>query len=291
MEHMMSKATQVSQKWLPKSQEPPATSVTAFQGITKRATQRSEMASDSTNQLVTLLRRCRKRRMARHTSALPSSVLSTRAPSRHPVSARSTRGPAPSAALPIGGAAPQQGPAPLPPAPPASAAPGCGSGRPRGHLCPLPSVCPRRLGLSRATHPPAAGASPLASRLAAAAPGARRAEPSRRGAGAPGGGEPSAAERGRAEAPGEGAPRSARRARTERRRLRCPRPPRSRTERGPAGKGSRARPDRAEGAFSTASPWEEPFPSPLPVPAQVSGERHDLAVPSVSFWRLRSQPG
>lgn len=170
----MSKATQVSQKRLPKSQRPPATSVTAFQGITRRATQRSEMASDSTNQLVTLARRWRKRRTAKHTSVLPTSVLSTRAPSRHPVRARSARGPPPAAAFPIRGdpwLGPRGSAGPTPPeegsAPGAAAASadeklpegatgplaagavrGWEGSRPRGHLCP--------------SRPPAASVSPAA---------------------------------------------------------------------------------------------------------------------------------
>lgn len=165
MEHMMSKATHVSQKRLPKIQEPPATSVTAFQGITRSARQRSETASDSTNQLVTLARRWRNRRTARHTSALPTSVPSTSAPSTHPVRARSARGPPPTAASPIGafcprvrtalGALPRRKswPRPLEPsvAPvgvtlpegrrdPRQPAPSAGGrGRPRGHLQPPPA--------------------------------------------------------------------------------------------------------------------------------------------------------
>lgn len=80
------------------------------------------MASDSTNQLVTLVRRWRKRRTARHTSALPTSVLSTRAPSRHPVRACSARGLSPATAFPISSTTP------------AAAAPPGGRARP-GRSC------------------------------------------------------------------------------------------------------------------------------------------------------------
>lgn len=176
----MSKATQVSQKRLPKSQEPPATSVTAFQGITRRATQRSETASDSTNQLVTLARRWRNRRTARQTSALPTSVPSTRAPSRHPVRARSARGPPPAAAA-----------FPIRAAPPAAAAPPAGQRRPccpGGRAGPAPPGPPRRGGAGPAGsrrrprpggRPPAGASLPAAACLSFPRGGGRRGGPAR----------------------------------------------------------------------------------------------------------------
>lgn len=72
VEHMMSKATQMLQKD-PKGQKP-AISATAFQGMTKTATKRSDTAKEMTKKLVTLDRRCRNRMTAAQTSTFPRSV-------------------------------------------------------------------------------------------------------------------------------------------------------------------------------------------------------------------------
>ncbi|EDL37552.1 mCG1046237 [Mus musculus] len=72
VEHMMSKATQMSQN-APKGQYP-ATSATAFQGMTSNATKRSETARDTMKMLVILARRWRLRTIAAHTRTLPSKV-------------------------------------------------------------------------------------------------------------------------------------------------------------------------------------------------------------------------
>ncbi|EDL99999.1 rCG35929 [Rattus norvegicus] len=76
VEHMMSKATQMSQN-VPKGQYP-ATSATAFQGMTSNATKRSETARDTMKMLVILARRWRLRTMAAHTSTFPSKVQTIR---------------------------------------------------------------------------------------------------------------------------------------------------------------------------------------------------------------------
>lgn len=255
------------------------------------------MASDSTNQLVTLLRRWRKRRMARHTSALPSSVPSTRAPSRHPVSARSTHGPPPGAALPIGGAAPAPPAAPAGgTAPEAAAGPppasGCASGRPRGHLCPPPSVCPAAARAVPGYSP--AGCRGLASRRPARrrrsrGPGGGAVPPRPRG----GSGRRRGPLGGRA---GPGWDRGSRAFRPQRRDRAAAAPGRS-GARGPRAAGpSGGRPGRDGALFPSArgelSPQHRPGKSPLPVLSlylsKCPGRGTTWRSPSVSFWRPRS---
>lgn len=72
VEHMMSKATQMLQKD-PKGQKP-AISATAFQGMTRTATKRSDTAKEMTKKLVTLDLRCRNRMTAAQTRVLPRRV-------------------------------------------------------------------------------------------------------------------------------------------------------------------------------------------------------------------------
>lgn len=72
VEHMMSKATQMLQKD-PKGQKP-AISATAFQGMTKTATKRSDTAKEMTKKLVTLDRRWRNLITAAQTSVFPRRV-------------------------------------------------------------------------------------------------------------------------------------------------------------------------------------------------------------------------
>lgn len=86
VEHMMSHANQVLQN-PPKGQKP-ATSVTAFHGITNSATRRSDRARDTMKMLVALARRCRKRKTAAHTIKLPKSVQMMSRARTHPVRAR-----------------------------------------------------------------------------------------------------------------------------------------------------------------------------------------------------------
>lgn len=82
----MSKATQVSQKE-PNGQKP-AISVTAFHGITKMATKRSDTASEITKKLVTLERRCRNLVTAAQTSVFPSKVVRMSSERKQPVRTR-----------------------------------------------------------------------------------------------------------------------------------------------------------------------------------------------------------
>lgn len=89
VEHMMSKAIQVSQK-LPKIQHP-ATSDIAFHGITRTATNRSDTANEMTKKLVTLDRRCLNLITAAQTSVFPRSVETIRMNRTQPVSARTLR--------------------------------------------------------------------------------------------------------------------------------------------------------------------------------------------------------
>lgn len=72
VEHMMSKATQMLQKD-PKGQKP-AISATAFQGMTKTATKRSDTAKEMTKKLVTLDLRCRNLMTAAQTKVFPRRV-------------------------------------------------------------------------------------------------------------------------------------------------------------------------------------------------------------------------
>lgn len=72
VEHMMSKATQMLQKD-PKGQKP-AISATAFQGMTRTATKRSDTAKEMTKKLVTLDRRWRNLITAAQTSVFPRRV-------------------------------------------------------------------------------------------------------------------------------------------------------------------------------------------------------------------------
>lgn len=82
----MSKATQVSQKE-PNGQNP-AISDTAFHGITKIATKRSDTASDITKKLVTLERRCRNLVTAAQTRVFPSKVVRISSERKQPVRTR-----------------------------------------------------------------------------------------------------------------------------------------------------------------------------------------------------------
>lgn len=82
----MSKATQVSQKE-PNGQNP-AISVTAFHGITKMATKRSDTAKDIIKKLVTLERRCRNLVTAAQTRVLPSKVVRMSSERKQPVRTR-----------------------------------------------------------------------------------------------------------------------------------------------------------------------------------------------------------
>lgn len=82
----MSKATQVSQKE-PNGQNP-AISVTAFQGITKMATNRSDTASEITKKLVTLERRWRNLVTAAQTRVFPSKVVRMSSERKQPVRTR-----------------------------------------------------------------------------------------------------------------------------------------------------------------------------------------------------------
>lgn len=82
----MSKATQVSQKE-PNGQNP-AISVTAFQGMTRMATKRSDTASEITKKFVTFERRCRNLVTAAQTSVFPSRVVRMSNERKQPVSTR-----------------------------------------------------------------------------------------------------------------------------------------------------------------------------------------------------------
>lgn len=86
VEHMISKATQMSQND-PKGQKP-TISVTAFQGMTKMATNRSDTASEMTKKLVTLERRWRNLVTAAQTSIFPSRVERMRRDRKQPVRTR-----------------------------------------------------------------------------------------------------------------------------------------------------------------------------------------------------------
>lgn len=86
VEHIMSKATQVSQKE-PNGQNP-AISVTAFHGMTKMATKRSDTASEITKKLVTFERRCRNLVTAAQTSVFPSKVVRMSSERKQPVRTR-----------------------------------------------------------------------------------------------------------------------------------------------------------------------------------------------------------
>lgn len=86
VEHIISKATQVSQNE-PNGQNP-AISVTAFQGMTKMATKRSDTASEITKKLVTLERRCRNLVTAAQTRVFPSRVVRMSSERKQPVSTR-----------------------------------------------------------------------------------------------------------------------------------------------------------------------------------------------------------
>lgn len=86
VEHMISKATQMSQNE-PNGQKP-ATSVTAFQGMTRMATSRSDTASEMTKKFVTLERRWRNFVTAAQTNVFPSKVERIRRERKQPVRTR-----------------------------------------------------------------------------------------------------------------------------------------------------------------------------------------------------------
>lgn len=86
VEHIMSNATQVSQNE-PNGQNP-AISVTAFHGITKIATKRSDTAREITKKLVTLERRCRNLVTAAQTKVFPSKVVRMSNERKQPVRTR-----------------------------------------------------------------------------------------------------------------------------------------------------------------------------------------------------------
>lgn len=86
VEHIISKATQMLQNE-PKGQNP-AISLTAFQGITKMATNRSDTANEITKKLVTFDRRWRNLMTATQTRVFPRSVESISKERKQPVSTR-----------------------------------------------------------------------------------------------------------------------------------------------------------------------------------------------------------